>query len=79
MGADLWIDGADIRNCRTRAAKTVQEERAARPFHAGGMFAAQVMELATTCFLKIVIRAKHGHSAIKAWLTDVRLKALSST
>jgi hypothetical protein len=38
---------------------------------AGG-FAAQVMELATTCFLKIVIRAKHGHSAIKAWLNDVR-------
>jgi|EP01043_Picozoa_sp_COSAG02_P004093 hypothetical protein len=48
-----------------------QEERAATPFHAGGEFAAQVMELATTCFLKIVIRAKHGHSAIKAWLTDV--------
>ena len=49
-----------------------QEERAATPFHAGGEFAAQVMELATICFLKIVIRAKHGHSAIKAWLTDVR-------
>eukprot|EP01046_Picozoa_sp_COSAG06_P002417 COSAG06_NODE_84_length_25090_cov_20.561042_32_plen_49_part_01 len=40
---------------------------------AGG-FAAQVMELATTCFLKIVIRAKHGHSAIKAWLNDVSFR-----
>ena len=53
-----------------------QEERAAKPFHAGGEFAIQVMELATTCFLKIVIRAKHGHSAIKTWLTDVRHQSL---
>lgn len=61
--------GADIRGL---ALELVQGVRAATPFHEGGEFAAQVMELATICFLKIVIRAKHGHSAIKAWLTDVR-------
>ena len=56
-----------------------EQERAARPFHAGGEFAATVMEFATSCFLKIVIRAKHGHSAIKGWLTEVlhRLVCLS--
>ena len=54
------------------AVELAQEEHAATPFHEGGEVAVQVMELATICFLKIVIRAKHGHSAIKAWLTDVR-------
>ena len=52
-----------------------EEDRASRPFEAGAL-AASVMELATMCFLKIVIRAKHGHAQIKPWLTDVLQKLI---
>ena len=40
------------------------------PYDAGD-FAAKIMELACLCFLRIVVRAKHGHAQIKAWLENV--------